>query len=167
MRSTCKSKHSLALTGLLPGVLLLLLAAPLFAQPAEVAHNAARGVGQYDAAHEVTINGTVQSVVTKRTPGSPAGMHVLVSSASGTIDAHVGPYLTKAMQEAVHTGLPLQVVGSMSTVGGKRMLLVRQMIYGGQTVTVRNKYGFLFRPAESSNSPARKNPWAAMNGGAL
>ena len=163
MRSTRKSKLSLALTGLLSGVLMACLAAPV---TAATESQPARGVvGQYDAAHEITINGTVQSVITKRTVGSPAGMHLMISGTNGLVDAHVGPFLTKSMLQAVHTGLPLQVVGSMVTVRGKQMLLVRQMVYGGQTVTVRNKYGFMFRPAQSSLS-ARKNPWMALNGGA-
>ncbi len=152
MRSTCKSKLSLAFQGLLPGVLLLLLAAPVFAQPAEEAH-AARGVGQYDATHEVTINGTVQSVVTKRTVGSPAGMRLLVSTANGTIDAHVGSFLSKDAREALHMGLPLQIVGAMETIRGKQYLLARQLVYGGQTLTVRSSNGMLLRPAQSSAYP--------------
>src|SRR4051794_33870664 len=99
MRSTCKSKLSLALTGLLPGVLLLLLSAPVFAQAAEEAHATRGVVGEYDAAREVTISGTVQSVITKRTLGRPAGMHLLVSGANGLVDAHVGPFLGRDIRE--------------------------------------------------------------------
>jgi len=164
MRSTRKSKLSLALTGLLPGVLMACLAAPV---TAATESQPARGVvGQYDAAHEMTINGTVQQVINKRVMGSPVGMHLMISGTNGLVDAHVGPYLTKSMQQAVHTGLSLQVVGSMVTVRGKQILLVRQMIYGGQTVTVRNINGFLYRPAQTASSLAKKNPWAAVNGGA-
>lgn len=167
MRSTCKSKLSLALTGLLPGVLLLCLAAPSFAQPAEEAHAPARGIGQYDAAREVTINGTVQSVVTKRTLGSPAGMHLLVSGANGLVDAHVGPFLGKDIRQALHMGLPLQVVGAMETFRGKQVLLARQLMYGGQTVTIRSNNGFLLRPAQSSISPRHQRiERSRLNGGA-
>ncbi len=164
MRRTRKSKLSLALTGLLPRVLLACLAAPVMAATES---QPARGVvGQYDASHEITINGTVQSVITTRTVGSPVGIHLLVSSASGQVDAHVGPYLTKRMQQAVHSGLPLQVVGSMVTIRGRQMLLVRQFVYSGQTITVRNKNGFLYRPAQTASSLAKKNTWADVNGGA-
>ena len=127
----------------------------------------ARGVvGQYDAAHEITINGTVQSVITKRTVGSPAGMHLMISGTNGLVDAHVGPFLTKSMQQAVHFGLPVQVTGSMVTVRGKQMLLVRQMVYGGQTVTVRSAHGMLYRPAQTAASLAKKNALFGVNGGA-
>jgi hypothetical protein len=168
MRSTCKSKLSLAFTGLLPGVLLACLAVPVSAQAGTESQPARGVVAQYDAAHEVTISGTVQKVVTKRTVGSPTGMHLLVSGAHGVVDAHVGPYLNKSMQQALHMGLPVQIVGSMVTIRGKELLLARQVIYGGQTVTVRNNKGFLYHPAQSSLSPTnRKNPWMAVNGGAL
>lgn len=164
MRSTRKSKLSLALTALLTGVLMACLAAPV---TAATESQPARGVvGQYDAAHEMTINGTVQQVITKRTVGSPAGMHLKISGTNGVVDAHVGPFLTKSMLQAVHTGLPLQVVGSMVTIRGKQVLLVRQMIYGGQTVIVRNSQGLLHRPAETPSSLAKKNARFGFKGGA-
>lgn len=156
MRSTCKRKFTLALSGLLPGVLLA-WALPLSAQPVRTSRPAPGKIVAYDATHEVTVNGTVQQVVTKHIAGSPAGMHLLVSGATGTVDAHVGPFLSKSMQQALHAGLPLQVVGSMETVrGGKQYLLARQLVYGGQTVTVRNTNGFLLRPAQSSASPRQQ-----------
>jgi hypothetical protein len=164
MRSRGRKKLRLALAGIVSAV--LVAAIPAGAQSA--AASPARGpIPIYDAAHETTINGTVQQVVTKRTPGSPAGMHLIVTGATGTVDAHVGPFLNKAMQQALHAGLPLKLVGATVTVRDRQILLVRQLSYGGQTVLVRNKNGILFRPALFSNSPAlRNNPWLAMNGGA-
>jgi hypothetical protein len=155
MRSTCKRKFTLALSGLLPGVLLA-WALPLCAQPVRTSRPAPDKIAAYDAAHEVTINGTVQQVVTKHNAGSPAGMHLLVSGTTGTVDAHVGPFLSKSMQQALHTGLPLQVVGAMATTHGKQYLLARQLNYGGQTVTVRGRNGSILRPAQSSASPNHK-----------
>lgn len=163
MRSTRKSKLSLALTGILPGVLMACLAAPV---TAATESQPARGVvGQYDAAHEMTINGTVQQVITKHTVGSPAGMHLMISGNNGMVDAHVGPYLTKSMQQAVHFGLPVQVVGSMVTVRGKQMLLVRELTYGSQTIIVRNSHGLPYRPAQTPASLAKKNALFGANGG--
>jgi hypothetical protein len=145
---------------------LALFPIPSGAQAAAAAPN--RGpIPIYNAAHETTINGTVQQVVNKRTPGSPVGMHLIVTGATGTVDAHVGPYLSKTMQQALHTGLPLTIVGVMITARDRQIFLVRQLSYGGQTILVRNKNGLPFTPALFSSSPAlRKNPWLAMNGGA-
>lgn len=167
MRSTRKSKLTLALSGLLPGVLSAFLSLPAIAQPVDEPQPARNVIAQYDAAHEVTIHGTVQAVITKHVPGSPAGMHLLVSGTQGTVDAHVGPFLSRSLQQALHMGLPLQVIGVMGTVRGKQYLLARQLIFGGQTVTVRNNNGFLLRPAQSSSSPkAARIVRSRLNGGA-
>jgi len=109
----------------------------------------------------------VQQVITKRTIGSPVGLHLLVNGAQGPVDVHVGPYLTKNIQKAVRVGLPVQVVGSLVTVRGKQIVLVRQLIYAGQTVAVRNNNGFLLKPAQSSLVPAGKKVRTTVaNGGA-
>jgi hypothetical protein len=160
MRSTRKRIFSLALPGLLSGALCLLFAVPSGAQTAESrpAHNALR---VYDTAHEVTINGNVEKVLASRA-GGPAGMHLLVSGAHGTVDAHVGPYLSKSAKAALHAGLPVQLVGAMATARDGQVLLVRQLMYGGQTVNIRNSSGFLLRPQSS----AKNDPFAARNGGA-
>jgi hypothetical protein len=99
----------------------------------------------YDTAHEVTVNGTVQEVVSKHVAGSPAGMHILVASSKSIVDAHLGPFLTKGTQEALHTGTPVEIVGAVETIHGKEYLLARQLILGGRTVTVRSEKGFLVR----------------------
>lgn len=164
MKSRSRKKFTLALAGIVSAV--LVAAIPAGAQSAAV--SPARGpIPVYNAADEVTINGTVQEVVTKRVPGSPVGMHLIVAGTTGTIDAHVGAFLNKTMQQAIHTGLPVKMVGVTVTARDRQFFLVRQLSYGGQTVLVRNKNGIPFRPALFSNSPAlRKNPWLAMNGGA-
>jgi hypothetical protein len=157
----------LALAGLVPAVLLALSAIPAGAQTAAAASPSRGPIPIYDAAHEITVNGTVQEVVTKRVPGSPVGMHLLVTGATGTVDAHVGPFLPKTAQEALHIGLPLQVVGVTVTIRGKQMMLARELKYGGQALILRSKGGVLLHPALFANSAAfRKNPWLTMNGGA-
>lgn len=143
MRST--RKQNLALGMLLPAVLAVLVAIPVSAQSAGEARIARGFMPSYDASHELTVTGTVQEVVTKHSAGSPAGMHLLVSGSGGTIDAHVGPLLSKDVQEALHTGLPIQIVGAMETLHGRQFLLARQLIFGGRTVTVRSPHGFLVR----------------------
>ncbi len=146
MRHNRSTKPTQLTAGLLAGLLLLaILAVPLGAQLAPETR-ATRAVGPvYDAAHEITLNGTIQEVVTKRVAGSPVGMHLLVAGPEGVVDAHVGPYLTKDTQEALHAGLPLQIVGAVEQLHGKSILLARQLIFAGRTVTVRNENGFLVR----------------------
>jgi hypothetical protein len=140
----------LTIAGLLAGLLFAILTVPLGAQPASETR-VGHGFGVvYDAAHEITLTGTVQEVVTRRMPGRPAGMHLFVAGPQGLVDAHVGPFLTREMKEALHTGTPVQIVGAMASLRGRKYLMVRELNVGGTTVTVRSEHGFLVRPHDSS-----------------
>jgi hypothetical protein len=163
------TKPTQLIAGLLSGLLFATMAVPLGAQPASESRPG-RGFGPvYDAAHETTINGTIREVVTKHALGSPAGMHLLVAGPEGVVDAHVGPFPSKDTLEALHTGLPIQIVGAMERLHGRQYLLARQLIFGGRTVTIRSRAGFLLRAANSrhATSPrALKIAKSATYGGA-
>jgi hypothetical protein len=121
-----------------------------------------RGFGFiYDPAREVTLVGTVQEFVTQHIAGSPMGLHVLISTSGKTVDAHIGPVLSKQVQETLHVGELVQVVGVHQEVHGKDVLLARQLVYGGRQVMVRNERGFLVHPA--SHPEVHYGP--AANGG--
>ena len=123
-------------------MLIAILSAHAFAS--EEATSAGRGLGfVYDPAREVTIVGTVKEFVTHHIAGSPMGLHALISTSGQTVDAHIGPVLSKQIQESLHVGELVQVVGVHEKVHGKDVLLVRQLIYGGHQVMVRNERGFL------------------------
>jgi hypothetical protein len=77
------------------------------------------------------------------------------------VDAHLGPYLTKDTQEALHAGLPMQIVGAVEEHNGKSFLLARQLIFAGRTVTVRSENGFLVRARASR--VARSRPDSKSN----
>jgi xanthosine utilization system XapX-like protein len=163
------TKPTRTIAGLLTGLLFAILAIPLAATTAPESRG--RGFGPaYDAAHETTLNGTIQEVVTKRVAGSPVGMHLLVAGPEGVVDAHVGPYLTKDTQEALHAGLPVQIVGAVEQLQGKSILLARQLIFGGRTVTVRSENGFLMRAHASRSAHSRsdhKNATTTQKGESL
>lgn len=154
-----------SLSGLLAG---LLLTISLNAQPIRTAPPTRGFVRGYNASHELTVTGTVQQVVTKHAMGSPAGMHLLVAGPEGVVDAHVGPFMSKDTREALHTGLPIQIVGAMENLRGKQYLMARQLVFGGRTVTVRSRTGFLLGAAESrrATSPRKQKAAKAANGGA-
>jgi hypothetical protein len=145
MRCTRLKIPARMIAGLLTGVLFAIVPLQPSAQTAADSRTQHPVKFGYNKAREITVSGTVQEVVTKRTAFSPVGMHLLVAGPEGVVDAHVGPYLTKDIQAALHAGLPLQVVGAMEESHGKHYLLARQLIFGGRTVTVRNENGFLTR----------------------
>lgn len=103
-----------------------------------------RGLGpQYDAAHESTLTGTIQEVVTKHEAGTPPGMHLLVAGPQGLVDAHLGPFMNKETKASLVVGAPVEIVGANATIRGKQYLLARELTAGGHTVTIRSKRGSL------------------------
>lgn len=153
---------------LIAALLLAIVAVPLVAQPADQA-NTAKGIGPvYDAAHEITLEGWIQTVVTKHTPGSPAGVHLMVMGPEGLVDAHIGPFLSKETKEALHEGAPVRIVGAMVSVRGNDYLFARQVAVGGRTITVRSEHGIL-APLHSSahtHAAVEKQSQTESNGGA-
>jgi hypothetical protein len=105
-----------------------------------------RGFGfAYDPAQEITLVGTVKASVSQPAPGSPAGSHLLISSGGRVVDAHLGPFLSKENREDLKPGQLVQITGVNEKAHGKTILLVRQLIFSGRQVTVRNERGFLVR----------------------
>jgi hypothetical protein len=156
------------IVGLLIG-LLTILTLPLTAQPASETHASVRGFGPvYDAAHEVTLSGTIQKVVTKHTVGSPVGLYLLVEGSRGLVDAHVGPFLSKETKDALHTGTPVQIVGANVSLHGKTYLFARELNVGGSTITVRSKRGALAHEHSNREHVARGKATShtEANGGA-
>jgi hypothetical protein len=143
MRRTCLKQPARMITGLLAGLLFAVVTIQPGAQTAADSRVQGPSSPGYDKAHEITLNGTVQEVVTKRVAGSPVGMHLLVAGKEGTVDVHLGAFLTQDTQEALHAGAPVEIVGSMTTINGKDYLLARQLVLGGHSVTVRTERGFL------------------------
>ncbi len=159
MSHTCLKKPARMIARLLTGLLFTIVTIQPIAQTATESCAQRPSIPSYDKAHEITVNGTVQEVVTKRVAGSPVGMHLLVAGPEGVVDAHVGPYLSKDTQEALHAGLPVQIVGAMEEVRGKHYLLARQVILGGRMFTVRTENGFLARarvPRMAGSKPDNK-----------
>jgi hypothetical protein len=162
------TKRTPLIAGLMMGLLLAIVSVPLVAQPATVTR-AEHGFGAvYDAAHETTLDGTIQTVVTKHTKGSPAGMHLLVSGPSGVVDAHVGSFLNREAKGNLHEGMPVRIVGAMSTIHGKSYLLARLVTVGDRTIQVRSKRGILAPMPErgARKRSSERKPAIAVNGGA-
>ena len=168
MGRTRLTKSASMIAGLMASLMFAILAVPLGAQPVPESH-ARKSFGPvYDAAHEITLNGDIQQVVTKHVVGSPAGMHLLVAGPNGLVDAHLGPFLSNEVKEALHTGTPVQIVGAMTSMHGKNYLLARELNIGGSIITVRSKHGALALVHSNREHVARSktNSQIEANGGA-
>jgi hypothetical protein len=149
MSMRCRvTKRIPTLAALLSSLVLAIFAVgPLNAQSLE--HSQTHPFLGYDKAHELTLNGTVQELIDQSVPGAPIGLHLLVAGPQGTTDVHIGPYLSKDTQAALHAGIPVQIIGAMVTLHGKDYLLARQLIFSGRQVVVRTENGFLL-PVQGS-----------------
>jgi len=95
----------------------------------------------YDARKETTISGTV-SGVKESVPGKLMGGHLFLSSGTGTVDAHLGPFALRGRESVKLTaGEQVKLVGVMSTFHGSQVFLVRTLEADGHTYQIRGAKG--------------------------
>ena len=111
---------------------------------------AQRGMGMgpmhYDVAAEITITGTVDDVQTMQPPGrgmGGGGIHLVFSTATGSIPVHVGPAaFVKSKEFTFAKGDALTVVGAKVTMNGEDVVIAREITKGNQRLTLRDAKGF-------------------------
>lgn len=119
---------------------------PVQAQTAEVATRPT-GLFSYDITKEVTLIGTVSSVLFKPSPGMIMGSHLLVATSSGPVDASLGRFALLGKDALpVAAGQQVQVTGVMKTLKGQQVFLTRIVKVDAQVYTIRNKHGFALSP---------------------
>jgi hypothetical protein len=133
--------------------LLMTLAISLFAGPMYADESAAlkRTVTapKYDMSKEVTLKGTVQDVVMRPAAGSIMGAHLMVATAQGVVDAHIGNLVFSGKDGvSFSSGQSVKLTGIMTTFNQKSVFLVRTIETGSTTITVRNDHGFLVSPGQ-------------------
>jgi len=102
---------------------------------------------QYDIAREVTLTGTVSSVLTKAAPGMIAGSHLLIATPSGPVGASLGRFGLRGYGAvSVAIGQQIEATGVMRTIKDKPVFLVRTVKVGGEVYTIRNEHGVLLSP---------------------
>jgi len=119
---------------------------PVQAQTSAIATNAAGPFG-YDASKEVTLNGTVSTVLMGPSAGMILGSHLVLATLSGPVDASLGIFgLRGKGAVTVAAGQQIEVTGVMSAIKGKQVFLVRTVKLGGAVYTIRNEHGFPVPP---------------------
>src|SRR5579872_3553091 len=64
----------------------------------------------YDASREVTVSGTVRSVLAGGHPGLPSGAYLTLSTSQGVVDAHLGRFALLGSQAvSVRPGQQVEV----------------------------------------------------------
>jgi len=101
----------------------------------------------YDITKEVTLSGTVSSLVAKPEPGMIMGAHLLIETGSGVVDASLGMFALQGRDAlSVSSGQQVAVTGVMKTINDRQVFLVRTVKTGSETFTVRNEHGLMLSP---------------------
>ncbi len=101
----------------------------------------------YDASKEITLSGTVSSVLTKPSPGMIMGAHLLLQTESGVIDASLDRFALRGYGAlAISGGEQASVTGVMKTLNGKQVLLARIVRVASDVYTIRNQHGIALTP---------------------
>ncbi len=129
----------------LNALLLATLIIPAGAQ--EPKSTVGRGFGPaYDVAHETTLTGTIEDVVTKPQAGGVGGLHLMVVGPQGVVDVHLGDFLSKETKDSLHAGMPVQIIGAPMQLHDKEYFLARELNIDGHTVIIRSERGFFVLP---------------------
>jgi hypothetical protein len=109
----------------------------------------------YEVSREVSLQGTVVSFTeTSSTP--PLGPHVVIQTASGPVDVHLGDArLLQANHFSLAAGDSVRVVGENVAYGTGNQFFARIIQKGSQTLALRSTRGFPLRPtAKAGKSEA-------------
>jgi DNA/RNA endonuclease YhcR with UshA esterase domain len=123
-------------------------ALPLHAQTSDVKTKPVTHL-RYDITKEVTLSGTVSSVVKSptREMNLVPGSHLFVGTKAGTIDASLGKFAMRGDGAlSIKAGEAVQVTGVMKTAKEKQVFIVRLVHANGHEYMVRNEHGFVLAP---------------------
>ena len=96
---------------------------------------------QYQVGREVNLVGTVSSVVENGKNG-PLGTHVMVQSASGLVDVHIGSAKYLGMNKLnLKSGDSVRILGENFTVGADTVFFARIVQDGTVAIAVRSPKG--------------------------
>lgn len=117
-----------------------LLAAP-FSDAQQKQASVAQASISYDLSRETVLQGTVVSF----TPSSqvpPLGSHVMIQTASGLVDVHLGnPTVLKRNDMILAAGDSVRIAGEDQRYGSGSFFAARVLEKGSQSVTLRNSRG--------------------------
>ena len=138
------------------GLAMILL--PTSANAQSAATGSAMTSPVYDVNKEIKIDGTIDKIETNSS-GGPIGTHLLVISAQGVVDVHLGASMAvTAKNLGLSVGESIHVTGMMANVGGNSVLLARILTTSNHIYMLRNEHGAPIRSlmprgaASSANS---------------
>jgi hypothetical protein len=118
----------------------LFIAMPAVARPGQA--SASKSFVQvYDITKEVKVEGTIQKIETEGV-NTPTGTHVLIQTAQGVVDAHLGSgAAAKPSYLGISAGDEVALVGMMQKLDGNQVLLARLLTTSDHIFVLRNEHG--------------------------
>jgi hypothetical protein len=120
--------------------------------------------GGYSVANDVSLGGAILSYnENSKTP--PLGTHVLLQTASGNVDVHLGD--ARVLHQAklsLAPGMSVRFVGQLESVGKNTVFLARLVQVGSHVVAVRSNHGMPLGPGAGRGKAAAKNASANLQG---
>ena len=111
-----------------------------------------RSHSAYDANREVSLQGTVANF-TENSANLPVGAHVLVQTASGQVDVHLGdPRLLNLNNMKIAQGASIRIIGEQVETNQGKFFLARLVQQGTQVVAVRSMTGIPLPPRSSATA---------------
>jgi hypothetical protein len=128
---------------------LLPLVSPLLPAQAQTTAAATRTAGpfSYDISKEVTLNGTVLSVLANPSQGMVGGAHLLLATPFGPVDIGLGIFGLRGKGAlSVAPGQQIEVTGVMKTLKENQVFLARLVKAGNRIYAIRNEHGIAVSP---------------------
>ena len=122
----------------------LLLGSSAFAQ--QQTKPAADAARRYEVSREVSLTGTIVSF-TANSAKPPIGPHLILQTASGQVDVHLGDARTlQASHLTLASGDSIRIIGENVAYGEGTQFFARIVQKGSQAVALRSTRGFPLRP---------------------
>ena len=110
----------------------------------------------YNPTQEITLVGTVSSVLARSASGMILGSHLLLTTVSGTVDASLGRWgLQGKGALSVIPGQQVEVTGIMKTLKDKEVFVVRTVKVLGKIYIIRNEHGIPVSPRARQRAEER------------
>lgn len=130
-----------AIRKLLWGCVLAMIILPLSANAQTAVSTTALSSPTYDLSKEIKVDGTIEKIG-GNTSGAPIGTHLLVQTAQGVLDVHLGASRAASAQNlGLSVGQSIHVTGMMSSASGNAVLLARILTTSDHIYMLRNEHG--------------------------
>jgi len=122
-------------------------------------------ISSYDLSRETVLQGMVVSY-TASSPTPPMGAHVMIQTASGTVDVHLGgAKFLEGNHFTFAAGDTVQVVGENVAFADSTVFAARVIQKGSQSLVIRSNRGIPLSRAGARALPAAERAKLAKQGG--